>query len=54
MAEILTVPEYALRDVIAVIKAGLNSLEDEVPQVVRENLERWCSEEEDYLNRIGE
>lgn len=50
--EILAIPEQFLSEVIMVIRNGLSStdlsfLSDETV----EQLEKWCDEEEEYLNR---
>lgn len=47
-SEILAVPEEHLSDVIKVIRTGLKHTK-RVPRVVREQLKRWCDDEEEYL-----
>ena len=49
--EILAVPEDHLAEVIAVIRAGLKATETDgsVSDVTREQLAKWCDEEEEYL-----
>lgn len=50
--EILAVPEDHLLEVIEIIRRGMNN--DTTPEV-REALEEWCAEEEDYLTKgVGE
>ena len=49
MQEILAVPEEYLEIVIRVIRNGLANTKD-VSKEVEENLNRWCNEEEEYLN----
>lgn len=48
-SEILAVPEDHLLDVIKVIRVGLNQVGHEVPKEVREQLRKWCDEEEEYM-----
>lgn len=48
--EVLAVPEECLEEVIQVIRAGLKA-SPEVSVDVRENLERWCTDEEQYLRK---
>jgi hypothetical protein len=45
--EVLAIPEKSLAEVIAVIRAGLKSIE--VSDNTRRNLEAWCNTEEQYL-----
>ena len=47
-AEILSVPEEYLLEVIAVIRSGLAQLST-VSDVTREQLTRWCDAEEVYM-----
>lgn len=47
-SETLSVPEEHLRDVIRVIRAGLEHTK--APREVRSQLRRWCDEEEQYLD----
>jgi hypothetical protein len=49
-SEILTVPEEHLRDVIKVVRTGLSHTKT-VSKEVRDQLTKWCREEELYLNR---
>lgn len=46
-SEILAVPEDNLAEVIAVIRAGLKTTK--VTPETREQLTKWCDEEEAYL-----
>lgn len=48
-SEILAVPEECLVEVVKVIRAGIiaSSLSEEV----KEQLTKWCDEEEEYINR---
>lgn len=48
-SETLVVPEESLRDVIRVIRAGLDHTKG-IPRKVRQNLRNWCVEEEMYLD----
>jgi hypothetical protein len=50
-SEILAVPEEHLLEVIAIIRAGLTALRSIVTPEVREQLAKWCDEEEEYMNR---
>ena len=53
--EILVVPEEKLSEVIAVIRAGLEYVDDGYGDIsiisdeTREQLEKWCKEELEYL-----
>jgi len=53
--EILAIPEEKLSEVIAVIRTGLEYVDDgydELPTIsdeTREQLTKWCNDEEDYL-----
>lgn len=47
--EILVVPEEHLREVIAVIRAGLKHCR--TTHVVSAQLNKWCRDEERYLDR---
>ena len=47
-SEILAVPEEFLPEVIKIIRTGLIHT-PEVSEPVREQLTKWCSEEEAYL-----
>jgi hypothetical protein len=49
-SEALYVPEEYLADVIRVIRAGLKA-ERRLPREVRQQLKKWCDEEEEYLSR---
>jgi hypothetical protein len=49
-SELLTVPEEHMRDVIKVIRTGLSHTKT-VRKEVRDQLTKWCREEELYLNR---
>lgn len=51
--ELLPVPEEHILDVIKVIRAGLDSVEDQVDPEVAEQLKVWCDQEEDYLKGSG-
>ena len=56
--EILAIPEESLGEVIYVIRAGLDSVLvlgnfDKVSHEVHKTLEKWCAEEERYLNELG-
>jgi len=51
--EILVIPEDYLAKVIEVIRAGLKSIKD-IDPVVEHALIKWCKEEEEYLERLGE
>ena len=58
-SEVLAVPERHLADVIKVIRRGLAASKGRVKgvavhQEVREQLKKWCDEEEEYLNRLTE
>lgn len=53
--ETLSVPEDNLHDVIKVIRVGLENIisvpfMDQISNETREQLTRWCDEEEAYLN----
>jgi len=48
--EVLVVPEYALEEVIAVLRAGLEH--SDVSQGTREALLKWCADEEAYLAEV--
>jgi hypothetical protein len=49
-SETLSVPEEHLREVIAILRAGLKAKKRVTP-AVREALEQWCADEEEYLDR---
>lgn len=49
--EILAVPEDHLEEVIEIIRTGLKWKTIITPEV-RENLEKWCKEEEEYLDEL--
>ncbi len=51
--EILSVPEAHLAEVIKVIRAGLRATttKDGITRVTRKQLNKWCDEEEEYLQR---
>lgn len=56
--ETLTIPEEKLPEVIKVIRAGLEYVDSGhyLPQIsdeTREQLAKWCDEQEEYLKRIG-
>lgn len=56
--EILAIPEERLAEVIKVIRAGLEFVDsgEYLPQIsdeTREQLEKWCDSEEEYLKRRG-
>ena len=48
VSEILAVPEDNLQEVINVIREGLKNCK--VSKDTKEHLEKWCKEEEEYLN----
>lgn len=50
--EVLYVPEGRLLEVITVIRAGLQTTKH-VSVEVREQLTKWCDEEEDYMLADG-
>jgi hypothetical protein len=50
--EVLYVPEDHLLEVIQVIRAGLKT--EQVSPETREQLTRWCDEEEQYISGSGE
>ena len=50
--ESLQVPEENLADVIAVIRSGLGSVASDIAQETREQLLKWCDEEERYLIEV--
>lgn len=57
-SETLSVPEEHLAEVIRVIRAGLRYLKAPgsprpVSKEVREQLEKWCDEEEAYLKELS-
>lgn len=47
--ELLRVPEEHLWDVIGIIRAGLAHLPHPIHPDIREALEDWCDDEENYL-----
>lgn len=50
--EILAVPEQYVEEVILIIRTGLSNLDYSfLSDEVVEQLEKWCDEEEEYLNR---
>lgn len=49
-SEVLAVPEEHLRDVIKIIRNGLKHTKG-TPKVVRQQLKKWCDEEEEYLDQ---
>lgn len=51
-SEILPVPESCLKEVIAVIRAGLKSVK--VGKETKRGLTEWCKDEEEYLKRLEE
>jgi len=57
--EILAIPEEKLSEVIAVIRSGLEHVDDghndlsTISDETREQLTEWCDKEEDYLKRIS-
>lgn len=55
-SEALYVPEEHLHDVIKVIRVGLaaGGRAGRIKKEVREQLNKWCNEEEDYLKRLEE
>ena len=52
MAEVLTVPEEDLAEVISIIRAGLKSKRKR--SVAGKELAKWCDEEEAYLKQLSE
>jgi len=48
VAEILAIPEWALADVIKVIRAGL-AVDPKVAPAVFAQLTAWCAQEERWL-----
>jgi hypothetical protein len=52
MKETLSVPEENLEEVIRVIRAGLKTLDKFISKDTRHNLEKWCKEEEKYLEEL--
>ncbi len=52
--EVLAVPEAYLGEVIRVIRAGLKATKKnrKVGRETREQLEKWCKEEREYLDRL--
>ncbi len=52
-SEILAVPEEDLAEFIQIVRAGLVSYRRVTP-AVREALEEWCHNEEEYLARLQE
>ena len=50
MTEQLNVPEEHLLEVIAIIRRGLRASRKVTP-VVREQLTKWCDEEEQYMGQ---
>ena len=46
--EILPIPEDDLQEVIDIIRTGIVHTKN-VSTSVKENLEQWCDEEEEYL-----
>ncbi len=53
MNEALYIPEHHLSKVIEIIRIGLQHTRP-VPREVREQLLKWCREEEDYVRRMAE
>jgi hypothetical protein len=51
-SEILAVPEDYLAEVIRVIRSGLVH-ERKLSRETRQQLKKWCNEEEAYLKRLG-
>lgn len=51
MNETLHVPEEHLLNVIKVIRAGLSDKKVRVPREVRQQLKKWCDEEEKYITQ---
>ena len=53
--EILAIPEEHLKHVIRIIGVGMNMLNVDhttIPREVFDNLTKWCTEEEQYLERL--
>lgn len=50
-SELLRVPEENLLEVIGIIRAGLKAKSKAVSKDVREALEEWCDDEEEYMTR---
>lgn len=56
--EILAIPEEKLGEVIQVIRSGLGNVDggsylQEISDETREQLIKWCNEEEKYLESIS-
>jgi ATP sulfurylase len=49
--EILVVPEEHLQQVIDILRAGLLVVGGAVRPEVKEQLIKWCDEEQEYLDR---
>ena len=52
--EILNIPEQYLKEVIIVIRAGLNITNETISSNVKAQLTTWCNEEEEYINNLGQ
>lgn len=52
-SETLSVPEDHLAEVIKVIREGLKATANDksISMETREQLAKWCDEEEEYLNK---
>jgi hypothetical protein len=49
MNEILAIPEEHLLEVISVVRAGLRQMSQAITPECRNQLIKWCQDEEDYL-----
>lgn len=52
-SEVLAVPERHLAEVISIIRTGLDVKKKVTPEV-KEQLSKWCNDEEEYLKRLEE
>jgi hypothetical protein len=51
-AEVLSIPEERLDEVIKVIVYGLAHVDD-ISEETREALNQWCADEREYLERLN-
>jgi hypothetical protein len=51
--EILAVPEEYLQEVIDVIRAGLHVMSSIVKPETKEQLTKWCDDEQKYINLLS-
>jgi len=49
--ETLNIPEQYLKEVILVIRAGLDITNETISSSVKEQLTTWCDEEEEYIKQ---